>query len=530
MDKQRIERLTQLARTSPDALAPEAWQALAAAGVDTKALAQGGFGPAFPGGADAPAGFDTTGALMHPSGLLVHGPGSTEIIRAAQGSKVNSAAYALMRSYCDAYLEASLRVYRGPWQDVENSEALPDHPANPLLQRRVNPWMTVGSFRWAMRWALAADGNYYGVKVRGGGGSVLDNTQGQVEYIWPVPPHEMQPARRKGSSEAITHYAWDLGKGKPLEVPVENVIHWRHGADPMNPLMGLGALKMVAREIMTDTEAEGFVYYLMKNSGVPGLIFTPPTGGKPLSKTTVESIKESVQARTGGSHRGDVFVAPESATVAQFQFNPQGLDLTHVWHHVESRLAAVLGWPAVLAGLHVGLSDANRSTVEGLRDYATETVLMGAWAADGQTWDDGLRDAFGLGADEYIAHDWTSVRALQGDREQHRRWVLDAWDKGLLTIEQAHATLDMDLPPGVDPSLRKPELDALAGMGGIMTASSSRPVAGKALPVLEAKDELDDAAEVTEADVDDAIRAWDMWAQENAPEFVGMLGTVDGES
>lgn len=561
----RARRLAALAKADPAALSASGWQTVKAANLPEGRL--------FPTAADAPGGFDTGARLQHPSGLIVHGPGATEAIRQARGEVYNSAVYAVIRSKAEAYVEPQLRVWRGPYGDIANSDIVADHPANAIIQRDTSEWLTTLQFRLALRWGLDTWGDYYAVKIRGGGGSVIDNTTGVLLGLWGIPGDSMMPARRRGAPAPITHYVWDIGGGKTLDVPLENVVHWRNGVDPRNPLVGLGPLRLIAREVLTDTEADAFVHFFLRNSGVPGLVFSPADGqvfGQPL----MESIKNSVSARTSGAHRGDVFVLPTSARVEQFQFDPGAMDLGPVWRHTESRIAAVLGWPAFLAGLQVG-QELKYSNAREAREAATETTLLSHWQQDGQVWDRALRGAFRLRPDEYIAHDWLNVRALQDDMqlawqreaEQLDRGVLtrDEWraargwgdlpegDNGLLVGDKANIIALIQavgegrvspasaretlvaafrLPPDVagrmipddaapvSAAASAPQMPAKAHSGPIGAFSGAEGMAGKA----DGARALEAAAAVSAEDVDAAVAAWDRWAADSAPEFSGMLG------
>lgn len=542
--------LARLASENPGALSPSGWQSL-----------KSGVGPwppatASPGGADAPNGFDSAMVLSHPSGLLVHGPGASEAIRQARGDIYNSAVYAVLRSKTEAYTEPPLRLWRGPYGDISASEIVADHPVNAIIQRSASEWMPTLQFRQALRWGLDTWGDYYAVKIRAGGGSVLDNATGPLVGLWGVAGDVMQPARHKGASAPITHYLWDIGTAHPVEVPLENVMHWRNGSDPRNPLVGMGPLRLIMREIMTDTEADAFVHFFLKNSGVPGLVFSPASG-VPFAPSTVEGIKESVRARTGGGNRGDVFVLSQPGQVSQYQFDPSAMDLGPVWRHTESRIAAVLGWPAFLAGLQVG-TELKYSNAGEAREYATETTLMAHWAQDGQVWDKGLRDAYRLKPDEYIAHDWTVVRALQPDMQAKWAREREQLQLGALGIGEWRTAQGWGPLPEDDPGLLvgdKANIVALAqAVGrGEVAPQSARAVLVSAFRLSEAQAAAivpdsaapapapatasgkapDAAAEtkaavpavkVTEDDIDAAVSAWDRWAADNAPDYVGILG------
>lgn len=522
------------------------------------------------GAADAPRGFsDGPGWLRHSSGMLVHGPGSAAMLRGdSSGGMLNSAVFSIMRSKAEAYIEPPLRVWEGPWGDISNSEIVP-HVADEMLQRQVSPWQTTARFKYAKRMALDAWGDYYALFVRGGGGTIQTNTTGPLLYLWGVSGRELKPARRKGAAEPITHYLLDIGKRDPLEIPIENVQGWHSGVDPDNALLGLGALRILAREVLTDNEADELVYFVMKNSGVPGMVLSP-NGDQPFNTAAIESFKESIRARTSGNNRGDVFISPQGVDVHQYSFDPKGLNLSPVWKHIESRAGAVLGWPVSLAGLQAGMELKYANAGEA-REHATETTLMSAWNMDGQGWDNLVRRTYGLKPGQYVAYDWTQVRALQDDMQAAHKREMDQVDRGLLVRDEwrvAHGwgdlpdddagllvgdrasiveliravgrgevTRDAGLAMLVDGYRLTPQTAARIIPDGMTTlgatalgsrqtgqgATSSDFGKGAAISIGSATKAADTPVPVADSEIDDAVTEWDAWAAENAPDYAGIL-------
>lgn len=440
--------------------------------------------------------------LRHPSGMLVHGPGSTEVIQnAISGSSANSAVFATIQAYVDHFVEPTLRLWRGPRQDMDHAEAVVDHPIETLLSEP-NPHFTMDEIDAWRRWMLLLDGNAYVLKVRAGGGTAYVgpdgkvNTTGQVIQLWPVSPSMMGPVRERGSTEFIDYYAIKSPSGKPLQVPVENVIHFRMGIDDKNPLLGVGPVKQVAREVETDAVAEQFVNAIIKNVGVPGLVFSPTENGLGLgmTKTEAEEIKRSVWARTTGDRRGEPIVLPMGVRVDQFGFAPDVMNLNGVWDHVETRISAVIGVPAIVAGLNAGLMRSTFSNFREAREMFTEQRLVPAWRADGSRWTLGLRADFRLRGDEFLAYDMSAVSALQEDQSKFREYALTAWEKNVLTLGELYRVLNLgDVPLDVA-DLRFVDLDSSGALGGtagiaagnaLATAlSEMRGFSQKALPVV----------------------------------------------
>ncbi len=471
-----------------------------------------------------------SGWLRHPSGYMVVGPDADAIIRDAMGGKMGSSAlYACWQTYTRHYADPPLRVWRGPPSDPAASEVVETSAANALFAYP-SPYFTMLDLEGWIAGQQLLGGDGYLVKLRDGGGTIVDNVTGRVVFLHPVSNAMMRPCRDEGSDLLYTHYEIDQPNGKlPLRIPIANVLHFRRGINPKNPARGVGVVEQIALEIATDREGAACVDAVMRNMGYPGLVLSPEDATRQTG-IDVEQVKEYIMASTTGANRGRPMVFKQPTKLQQVAVDTKGLDLKHVWDHVESRIAAVTGVPAVLAGLAVGLSDANYATVDAMLEYLTKTVLMSAWRIDGERWTHGLRADFGLGADEWIGYDWLGLAALSEDENDRWARATALWTGNGLTLGDLSTILDLPEPPPEAAGLRQADIAAMATMGVSATGPATTPPAA---PVIEAAPPkmltLDVKARtvsprVTDDDVDEAIREWDKWARVHAPEFVGMLG------
>lgn len=409
---------------------------------------------------------------------------AAKVKRAGRG---NSATFSLLESFARAYKEPSLFVFDGPYMDLERSRRLDDHYLTRTLGLLRNPnpaaRLTMANTQSAIARTKLAAGDFYLVKARTGGGDILTNTKGAVARLWPVWPIRMKPARHaKGSGRPsngwIDFYAYDIGRGRPIQVPPENVIHFKNGMRDDEPQRGIGVVDEFALEVTSDIEAALLIQAILTNLGIPGLVFSPEpgTGGgmaAPAGKMGIpsedrEEIKASIVAKTSGKRRGEPIVLSRPTRFEQFQVDLDRYNLEHVWQHVETRLAAVVGWPAILAGLQAGLEAATYSNAASLRRFATENASIPTWEDDSETWTLALHDDFGLRPNEYIAYDYRQVRALQEDREALWKRVADAWSRNLLTLGQACQLIDQAVPEGHDPDARFADVQASAQLRNLL--------------------------------------------------------------
>ena len=290
--------------------------------------------------------------------MLVHGPDSSQIVSRAQRSgRGNSALWSVLTSYLRAYKEPQLSVYKGPWFDLDRSERVENHLASSLL-RRPNPYLTMNQIKTVIRWMVLFDGNGYLIKQRFGKGTIGTNTSGALYALWPVSPMRMKPMvydesdpRRPLSNGWIDYYAYDIGKGRPRQIPPENVMHFRFIPSESDPRMGLKTVREIVNEIATDTEAGLLLRAVLTNLGIPGLVVSPKEAAASIPADDRREMKASIQSRTSGSKRGEPMVFSKAVSLEQFNTNLGQYDLKHVWDHVETRIAGAIGWPAVLAGL-----------------------------------------------------------------------------------------------------------------------------------------------------------------------------------
>ena len=242
--------------------------------------------------------------------------------------------------------EAPLQVTR---KDGDQVEALPDHPLSILLDRPNRFY--AGSDLWkATIYSWCVDGNAYWRKVR-------NQATGQVEELWYTPHWMIEPKWNRGTDEFITWYDYrPMGTGKPLRLAAEDVVHFRNGIDPRNTRKGMSLIHSEMREIFGDDEAANFQAALLRNMGVPGIVFSPDTSGSGRPPAIdVESVKAYLKQQFTRDKRGEPIVHGIPVKTHQFGFNPQQMDLSALRNQAEERVCAALGVRAAVVGFGAGL-------------------------------------------------------------------------------------------------------------------------------------------------------------------------------
>lgn len=373
-------------------------------------------------------------ALLQPyGGMLVHGPGATQLLNAPRDGDGNSAVFACLAALAAAYIEAPLRVYRrtGPGKQQE----LPDHPLQALLTVP-NPVMSpLEVWAW-VQWAKHLDGNAYLRKMRSG-----HRTRGNVIELWPISPCRIE--LRSEGGRYISAYRYHYAPGEYEDIPPENMIHLRYGLDDRDHRKGLSPMRRLLRAVTTDERAQQWTDSLLANYAIPGLLVTTKAR---LRQEEADALKAKVRSLYGNDRRGDVGVLDSEADMKQFGFSPEQMELGELHDIPETRIAAVFRVPPIVAGLRAGLQRATYSNFREAREAFTESTLMPLWAMDAAVMQARLVPDFAASDRRIVvAHDLTDVRALQEDEDAKYTRLQRAVGGPWVTVNEARA--DTGLPP-----------------------------------------------------------------------------------
>lgn len=250
-----------------------------------------------------------------------------------------------------AFPEAPLALFdlKTDQREMVKSDPMLGLMRRPTWDPRVRRTMYASSVMWtAVLTSWWISGNAYLVKVRGGSGLPVQ--------LWYVPHWLLEPRWPSNGSKFISHYDYSIDGGEPKPIPLEDVIHFRYGVDPLNLRKGYSPITKVLREIYTDEEAARFSATILKNLGVPGLMLSPSKDSKKvLSPTEALALKAEVTAKTSGDHRGDTVVMTQPTELKTFGFSPNDLNLGSIRDVPEERVSAIMRVPAAIAGFGAGL-------------------------------------------------------------------------------------------------------------------------------------------------------------------------------
>jgi HK97 family phage portal protein len=377
----------------------------------------------------------------------------------------NSAVFACLLALSLGSIEPPLIVMRKDTAHGGELEPQPDHPLQAFLDDP-NPDLDMLELRFWTTWARHADGNAYLVKQRNG-------TGGMPVQLWPVSPTKMRPYTT--GSDFITDYEYDRPQGGHDYIPKADVIHFKLGVDPLDPRKGLSPLRRLVREVASDAEATKFMDALLRNFGIPGLIAALPAEAN-LSPAQVMEMKDRLRQEFGSDSRGKVGVLTGGASMQQFGFSPDQLNMKVLHEFPETRICAVMGVDPLVARLGVGLEQSsNYASSKQVRENFTELTLGPMWRMDEAKWNRSLRPDFTSDRAVVIKHDLSEVRALQEDENAKHQRIREDWKAGLLSKEVALRELGYDAEQDPEDTLLLPSGATFVRVRDVLTQPDTTP-------------------------------------------------------
>ena len=294
------------------------------------------------------------------------------------------------------------------------------------------------------------DGNAYVMVVRNRGGRI-----GELWYI----PHGLIEPVGGGREQYLSHYDYRVD-GETLRLEPEDVIHIRNGIDPRNPLLGLAPIESVLEQLALDKQVTGWINSLLKNYAVPGMLIGPDKDDV-ISRAEADELVDYVNASFSGEGRGRTVGMRGRWRMQQFGFSPAAMSLGPLRLSVESRLASVLGIPAIVLQYEVGLNRSTFSNYSEARESAYENAVIPLQrllisALEQQL----LRFMDSTGA-LTLSWDISDIRVLQEDESRRvLRW-LDLLRAGVVTVAEVREQLGLETTDADNVYLRPLGLDTI---------------------------------------------------------------------
>jgi len=343
----------------------------------------------------------------------------------------NSAVTACLQVLGVSFSEANLIIKSIDPEGVEST--IPNHPMEILMQRP-NPYMSGDVVQQYIMNSMHVFGDAYLLKQR--------NASGQVVALYPLIPDNVSA---KGTPETlITHYIYEM-ENDEVKIAPEELIHFRMGLNPKDHKTGYSPLLTVLREVFGDESAGQLATALLSNMGVPSVMITPKNDFG-ITDDEGAQIAKTYQQKVGGSKRGQPLVLSGDMNIEKLSFSPSELDIGTLRRIPEERVSAVLGVPAILAGLGAGLAQATYSNAKVLREYFTENKLIPMWRMIGaELTHQLLVPDYESNAITKAEYDFSGVRALQGDEKELYEKINVAVKGGWMSVNEAREKVGLPI-------------------------------------------------------------------------------------
>lgn len=382
----------------------------------------------------------------------------------------NSAVFACLQAIAIACAEPPLRVYRvAPGERIEQERT----PLGDLLDRP-NPHMTLDVLLAYVAVSLHVEGNAYWRKLRAG-----NPETGNVVELWPIAASRIEPVTSNGSGDFISFYRYTSAAGRVSDIAPENVVHFRYGIDDDDHRLGLAPLKRLLREISSDQQATRYADRLLANLAINGLALSFDKEAAPIDQATADQLKARIQAAYGGDNVGSAAVLSPGAKLDALGFSPEQMDLKVLHRVPEERISAVLGVPAIVAGLGAGLDRSTYSNFAEAREAFTETKLLPLWRGLAGTLQLQLVPDFTSDRAIVVDFDTAEVRALGADLNAQATRLQTLVAGGILTKDEARAELGYEPLPSSELRVASSESEPPAQLRAA-ARRALRPLAVKA--------------------------------------------------
>jgi HK97 family phage portal protein len=319
----------------------------------------------------------------------------------------------------------------GDWKPIPDNDVV-------KLWAKPNPDYSRRAMEKAIGLSLVVDGNAFVHKVRNG--------KAKMAELWWIPHILVRPWYEDGAFQG-----WKVNAGgREEEIPREDMIHIRDGIDPLQPRLGISAIKSQLREICTVNEEGSFTYSILHNAGVTGLVLSPKDNdfARMIKKEDADEIKDRMKDATGGSKRGSTVVLRGPWDVKSVGFSPEQLAIKELPRNALARIAAATGVANMSMNLpdpdktYANLSEANKSswgTVCSIQELIAEAIK------------DSLFPEFGLDPLTYgVSYDYGEIQELQESEDVKHKRIRDNFLGSIIMQSVAQELLGYDVDPDGD--------------------------------------------------------------------------------
>jgi hypothetical protein len=243
----------------------------------------------------------------------------------------------------------------------------------------------------------------------------------------------------------LTGYRITLSGGKMMTVPPEDIVHVMDGQDPANEFRGRSRLKELGMAVGTDISTMAYIYALVK-SPAPSYAINPKNSEDEFQDAQAQALKEGFTNMTSGNRAGSAIVSSLPIDVQRIGFSPDEMMIDKIKAYVDANAASVLGLPAMVVGLQIGLERSTFSNYAEARTAAVEDFLIPKWSMIAAAMTEQLGpDFWGDSMDYEFRYDLSEIRALQDDEDALTERVVKMFNAGM--VDRATALRELGMKP-----------------------------------------------------------------------------------
>lgn len=241
-----------------------------------------------------------------------------------------------------------------------------------------------------------------------------------ASVMW-LPAMEVGVADQRRYGGALTY--WWAGR----ELPLEDVVHVARGADPRNPVRGMGVVEQHVTTWTKLSKRETYETDAVSTSGVPSVVVTTPNPD--LSQTEADTMKASWMEKFA---RREPVILPSGVEVKPLAWSPNDSQMAEAHNMGLVDIANAFG----MDGSWVGAS------VEGMTYKNISSMFLGLVRETIEPISDDFEQIWG---DSWLSWgqelQFRKSDILTGDLTSEMGWIGDAIDRKLITEDEGRARL-----------------------------------------------------------------------------------------
>lgn len=358
--------------------------------------------------------------------------------------------------------------------DGIGAERLPANAPLSRLAARPNPDMTPYEYTERVATDLKIYGEAFVAKLRAG--------NGQIGELYPMRVDRMEVI--PGRNGEVDHYELlNLAGGLERTFVPRDIMHIKL-YNPLNDYRGLSPIFVLLVEGQLDKDAILFLGEFFRNGGLPSVVLTSEQKLTPTDRELIRAEYRNNYGRGGGgagsTNWHEAMVLSHGATVQPLGVDPSKLDLAPMFDVAESRVCSVMGVPAILVGVAIGLrqSQAYGTAREARRGWWGETLRPFCERLS-QVHSLSVASEFGQG--KRLSYDLSNVQALLEAQTQVSADAVSAFNSYLLTRDEARKRIG--LHPIDNADVTKDKLVAALMAATSNQAQTNQSAAASALPL-----------------------------------------------